>query len=68
MGLICSLAISGIVVPALRDHVSKGMQAESQILKERRKLAEAKGHGRGSGQPPKSGDKGQGRGGGAASS
>ena len=35
----------GIVVPALRDHVSKGMQAESQILKERRKLAENRGAG-----------------------
>ena len=58
----------GIVVPTLREHVSKGMQAESQILKERRKLAEAKGHGRGGGQPPKSGDAGRGRGGGASSS
>ena len=55
----------GIVVPALRDHVSKGMQAESQILKERRKLAENRGAGRGSNQPPK-GD-GKGRGGGQAS-
>ena len=32
----------GIVVPALTDFVSKKMQAQSQILKERRKLAEAK--------------------------
>ena len=52
-------------MPALRDHVSKGMQAESQILKERRKLAENRGAGRGSNQPPK-GD-GKGRGGGQAS-
>lgn len=55
----------GIVVPALRDHVSKGMQAESQILKERRKLAENRGAGRGS-NPPKGDSKG--RGGGQASS
>ncbi len=53
----------GIVVPTLKEHVSKGLQAESQILKERRKLAEARGRG---GGPPK-GD-GKGRGAGAASS
>ena len=53
----------GIVVPTLKEHVSKGLQAESQILKERRKLAEARGRG---GGPPK-GD-GRGRGAGAASS
>ena len=58
----------GIVVPTLKDHVSKGLQAESQILKERRKLAEARGLGRGGGQPPKGGDGGRGRGGGAPQS
>lgn len=60
----------GIVVPTLKDHVSKGLQAESQILKERRKLAEARAYGGGKGggpnQPPK-GD-GAGRGGGAPKS
>ena len=55
----------GIVVHALKEHVSKGLQAESQILKERRKLAEARGQGKGGG-PHKNGDpKGQGRGSGA---
>lgn len=46
-----------IVVPSLTDHVSKKLQEDSAILKERRKLAEAKagtknapkGSGRGSG-------------------
>jgi hypothetical protein len=49
-----------IVVPALTEHVAKQLQAESQILKERRKLAEAKGTGRGGGpgKPPKAGPKG----------
>ena len=37
----------GIVIPRLTEHVSKKLQAESQILKERRKLEEAKGRGRG---------------------
>lgn len=45
-----------IVVPALSDHVSKKLQAESAILKERRKLEEAKAKGKGA---PKSGNKGQ---------
>ena len=35
----------GIVVPALTDHVSRKMQAQAQILKEKRKLAEASGKG-----------------------
>ena len=50
----------GIVVPALTDFVAKKMQAQSQILKEKRKLAEAKGGKKGS---PKAAPKG-----GAASS
>eukprot|EP00438_Fugacium_kawagutii_P008127 Skav234368 [mRNA] locus=scaffold2071:38895:40157:+ [translate_table: standard] len=33
----------GIVTPALTDYVSRKMQAQSQILKEKRKLAEASG-------------------------
>lgn len=40
-----------IVVPSLTEHVSKKLQADSQILKERRKLEEAKGRGRGRGNP-----------------
>lgn len=44
----------GIVVPALTDHVSKKMQAQSQIMKEKRKLAEAT---KGGGKPPKPGPK-----------
>ena len=54
----------GIVVPALKEHVSKGLQAESQILKERRKLAEARGSGsgKGGGGPGKSDGKGRGTG------
>ena len=35
----------GIIVPELAEHVSKKMQQESAILKERRKLAEAKSKG-----------------------
>ena len=35
----------GIVVPALTDHVSRKMQAQAQILKEKRKLAESSGKG-----------------------
>lgn len=45
-----------IVVPSLTEHVSKKLQAESQILKERRKLEEAKAKTR---PTPKSGNKGQ---------
>ena len=41
----------GIVVPTLTDYVSKQMQAQSQILKEKRKMEEAKAKGRG--KPPK---------------
>ena len=52
----------GIVVPSLRDHVSKGLHAESQILKERRKLAEARGRGGGRGGPQKSDSSGRGSG------
>ena len=40
-----------IVVPALTEHVAKKMQAESQIMKERCKLEEAKGKAKG--KPPK---------------
>eukprot|EP00435_Cladocopium_sp_Y103_P076176 s26_g80.t1 len=54
----------GICVPALKEYVSKGLHAEAQILKERRKLAEARG--RGGGGPGK-GD-GRGRGAGQATS
>eukprot|EP00438_Fugacium_kawagutii_P012898 Skav204572 [mRNA] locus=scaffold2218:209660:210874:- [translate_table: standard] len=38
-----------IVCSSLTEHVARQLQAESQILKERRKLAEAKGQGRGGG-------------------
>lgn len=55
-----------IVVPRLTEHVSKKLQADSQIMKERRKLEEAKGRGRGRGSTPKSGNQG-GRGGGGDS-
>ena len=43
----------GIVVPSLTDHVSKKMQAQSQIMKEKRKLSEATSLGKGGkkGQP-----------------
>eukprot|EP00438_Fugacium_kawagutii_P026192 Skav206687 [mRNA] locus=scaffold1764:19776:25916:+ [translate_table: standard] len=48
-----------VIVPSLTDHVAKQLQAESQIMKERRKLAEAKGGGRGRGnQPSKAAPKG----------
>ena len=49
-----------IVVPSLTEHVSKKLQADSAILKERRKLEEAKGRGRGKAPKP-------GNGGGASS-
>ena len=39
------------VVPALTEHVAKKLQADSQIMKERRKLEEAKGKAKG--KPPK---------------
>lgn len=55
-----------IVVPRLTEHVSKKLQADSQIMKERRKLEEAKGRGRGRGGPPNPGNPG-GRGGGSES-
>ena len=45
-----------IVVPALTEHVAKKLQAESQILKERRKLEEAKGKAKG--KPPQTSGKG----------
>eukprot|EP00435_Cladocopium_sp_Y103_P053284 s653_g17.t1 len=52
-----------IVVPTLTEHVSKKLQADSAILKERRKLEEAKGRGRGGGnKAPKTGNQ-QGAGG-----
>ncbi|CAL1160112.1 unnamed protein product, partial [Cladocopium goreaui] len=41
----------GIVVPALTDYVSRKMQAQSQILKEKRKLAEVTGGKGGKGKP-----------------
>lgn len=41
-----------IVVPALTDHVAKRLQSEYQILKEKRKLEEAKGKAKG-GKPSK---------------
>lgn len=48
-----------IVVPSLTEHVSKKLQADSAILKERRKLEEAKGRGRGGGpKAPKPGKQG----------
>ena len=47
----------GIVIPKLTEHVSKKLQADSQILKERRKLEEAKQKG-----GPKGPGKGQGQG------
>lgn len=42
---------AAIVVPALTEHVAKKLQANSQIMKERRKLEEAKAKGKG--KPPK---------------
>ena len=36
----------GIVVPSLTEHVSRKLQADSQIMKERRKIQEAKGAGK----------------------
>ncbi|CAJ1449221.1 unnamed protein product [Effrenium voratum] len=45
----------GIVVPTLTDFVAKKMQAQSQIMKEKRKLAEAKGSKKGQ---PKAAPKG----------
>ena len=39
------------VVPALTEHVAKKLHADSQIMKERRKLEEAKGKAKG--KPPK---------------
>ena len=58
----------GIVVPALTDHVSRKMQAQAQILKEKRKLAEASGKG-GKGKndkPPKPPPTGKAPGGGSS--
>ena len=59
----------GIVVPALTDHVSRKMQAQAQILKEKRKLAENAGKG-GKGkndkQPPKAPPPGKPSGGGGS--
>lgn len=46
----------GIVVPALTEYVAKRMHEDSQVMKEKRKLREAKdtkgGKGKGSQQPP----------------
>ena len=36
----------GIVVPSLTEHVAKRMHEESQVMKEKRKLQEAKGRGK----------------------
>lgn len=48
-----------IIVPSLTEHVSKQLQADSAIMKERRKLAESKAAGRGGGkQQPKNPPKG----------
>ncbi len=41
-----------IVIPSLTEHVAKRLHADSQIMKERRKLEEAKGKAKG-GKPPK---------------
>ena len=52
----------GIVVPSLTEHVSRKMQAQSQIMKEKRKLAEAaKGGKKGNPKdgPPKAPPKGK---------
>ena len=54
----------GVVVPTLTDFVSQKMQAQSAILKEKRKLAEAKSEGKGKKGNPKASPKG----GGASSS
>lgn len=50
----------GIVVPMLTDYVRKQMQAQSQILKEKSKMEEAKAKGRGKSPKgaPKSGPQG----------
>ena len=40
----------GIVVPALSEHVAKRMHEDSQIQKEKRKLAESKGAGKNKGK------------------
>ena len=55
-----------IVVPSLTEFVSKKMQQESQIMKERRKLSEAKGRGKNKGDknPPKGATEGGAKGGG----
>jgi len=50
----------GIVVPTLTDHVSKQLQAQSQIMKEKRKMEEAKGKNRHPKAAPKSPPKGGG--------
>eukprot|EP00438_Fugacium_kawagutii_P032906 Skav229624 [mRNA] locus=scaffold1753:170636:171595:- [translate_table: standard] len=47
-----------IVVPSLTEHVSKKLQADSAILKERRKLEEAKGKKGGRQPAPKAAPKG----------
>ena len=55
-----------IVVPSLTEHVSKKLQADSAILKERRKLEEAKGKKGGRPPAPKGAPKGSQGGGQAA--
>eukprot|EP00435_Cladocopium_sp_Y103_P071047 s689_g36.t1 len=40
----------GIVVPSLTEHVARKMHEESQVLKEKRKLKEVKGGGKGKGK------------------
>ena len=50
-----------IVVPSLTEHVSKKLHEESQIMKERRKMSEARGRGRRRGdKPPKTPNGGKG--------
>ena len=53
----------GVVVPTLTEHVSRQLQAQSQIMKEKRKMAEAKAaKGKGK-EAPKGAPKGAGGGG-----
>lgn len=44
---------NAIVINSLTEHVAKRLQADSQILKEKRKLEEAKGKGKSTKQAPK---------------
>eukprot|EP00438_Fugacium_kawagutii_P030435 Skav216220 [mRNA] locus=scaffold238:349502:350698:+ [translate_table: standard] len=53
----------GIVTPSLTDHVSKQMAAQTAIMKEKRKMEEAKGGGKGKKSAPKATPKAGGGGG-----